>query len=418
MQTLLSLSALLVTILLMQIGTTALGPLDALSALSLDFSSTQIGVIGGSHFLGFLIGCLLSPALIRRVGHARSYGVVVALSIIAVLLHPIFPNFYMWCVLRVMNGLAVASAYTAIESWLNAKLNASNRAQFFSFYRLFDMAGAIGAQSLIIVLEPALYLSYSILALFLTLSLLPLGLTRTVPPELPENSVFSPAFAFTVSPLAVIGVLIVGATGSAVRMIGPLFAYQLDFSVSEIGIFLMLFMIGGMVVQLPVGILAGRITTRQLLAFLSATTILVSLGFRVIDSPEILGIKTPLILVFLFGATTMPLYSLCAIHANNLIKPAQMAALSASLIFTFAVGAILSPVLAGTLIEHFGPDSLFTYFACLHVILLCYTVYRSLRRPNIGRISRYFYIPRTSLFIARTIKNIKRKKSVKTVRKA
>lgn len=413
MQVLLSISALLVTILFMQVGTTALGPLDALSALEYSFTTIQIGVIGGAHFLGFLIGCLLSPALIRYVGHARSYGVVVALSIMAILLHPIFPDFYIWCLLRVINGLAVASAYTAIESWLNAKLNTTNRARFFSFYRFIDMTGAICAQSLIIVLAPALYVSYSILALFLTLSLLPLGLTRSVPPEMPENNVFSPTFAYTISPLAVLGVLVVGATGSAVRMIGPLFAYELAFSASEIGIFLMLFMAGGMLVQLPIGAIANRMTTRQLLGILSMATILISLGFRIVDSDEILGIKTPLILVFLFGATTMPLYSLCAIHANNLIKPAQMAALSASLIFTFAIGAIFSPVIAGFLIEQYGPESLFLYFAFLHFLLLCYTIYRSLRRPDIGRVYKYFYIPRTSLFIARTIKNLKVKKPEK-----
>ncbi len=140
-------------------------------------------------------------------------------------------------------------APTAIESWLNAKLDQSNRAKFFSLYRVVDMTGAVIAQSLIIFLEPAMYLSYTILAIFLTMSLLPLGLTRSVQPELPENQIFSPVFAFTISPLAVIGVLIVGATGSAVRMIGPLFAYEMNFNISEIGIFLMLFMLGGMIIQ-------------------------------------------------------------------------------------------------------------------------------------------------------------------------
>ena len=174
---------------------------------------------------------------------------VVAASIVAVLLHPVIPHIAVWCGLRVINGMAVASAYTAIESWLNAKLDQSNRAKFFSLYRVVDMTGAVIAQSLIIFLEPAMYLSYTILAIFLTMSLLPLGLTRSVQPELPENQIFSPVFAFTISPLAVIGVLIVGATGSAVRMIGPLFAYEMNFNISEIGIFLMLFMLGGMIIQ-------------------------------------------------------------------------------------------------------------------------------------------------------------------------
>jgi len=413
MQILLSISALLVTIMLMQVGTTALAPLDVLSAVSLEFSTIQIGVMGASHFFGFLIGCLISPSLIRRVGHARSYGVVVAASIVAVLLHPVFPEFMVWCCLRAINGMAVASAYTAIESWLNAKLDQSNRAKFFSVYRIVDMSGALVAQSLIIFLEPAVYLSYTILAIFLSMSLLPLGLTRSVQPELPENQFFSPIFAFAVSPLAATGVLIVGATGSAVRMIGPLFAYEMDFNTAEIGLFLVLFMLGGMVIQLPIGYLANRITTRQLLGVLSAVTIIVSLGFSLVEIDVIFGIKTPLILVFIFGATTMPLYSICAIHANNLITRPQMAALSASLIFTFAIGAIISPVIASLLIEHFGPDSLFIYFAVLHAILMTYTGYRSTRRPDIANISKYFYIPRTSLFIARTIKNVKQSSSRK-----
>ena len=153
-----------------------------------------------------------------------------------------------------------------------------------------------------------------------------------------------------------------------------------------------------------------------MLGVLSAVTIAVSLGFSFIETDVIFGVKTPLILVFIFGATTMPLYSICAIHANNLISPPQMAALSASLIFTFAIGAIISPVIASFLIDHFGPDSLFIYFAVLHGILMGYTGYRSIRRPDIANISKYFYIPRTSLFIARTIKSVKysssRKKGV------
>ena len=97
MTTLLSISALLITVMLMQMGTGALGPLDTLSAIELRFSNIQIGIIGAAHFTGFIIGCFGAPALVRRVGHARAYIVTVALSITAVLLHPIFPTFWAWC---------------------------------------------------------------------------------------------------------------------------------------------------------------------------------------------------------------------------------------------------------------------------------------------------------------------------------
>ena len=127
------------------------------------------------------------------------------------------------------------------------------------------------------------------------------------------------------------------------------------------------------------------------------------------DVQEIFGVRTLFVLVFIFGLTTMPLYSICAIHANNLIPPTQMTALSASLIFIFAVGAIISPVLAGYLIELFGTEAMFIYFAALHVILLIYTGYRALIRPDLAPRRQYVYIPRTSLFIAKTIKSMKRR---------
>ena len=409
MKTLLSISALLLTIMLMQMGTTALGPLDTLSAIELGFSNTEIGTIGGAHFLGFLVGCLCSPLLVKRVGHARAYCVTAALSIIAILMHPVLPYFWAWCLFRVMTGIAIATSYTAVESWLNAKLTNKNRGRFFGVYRIIDMTGALIAQAMIIVLVPAYFLSYSMLAILICLSLMPLGLTKTVQPAMPETQKIDVLFAFRISPLAALGVLTVGATGSALRMIGPLFAYQLNFTPTQIGLFLSLPLIAGMIIQLPLGYMAERATPRQLIGGLSAITILISIAFSVIEAESVFGIKTIFILVFIFGLTTMPLYSLSAIHANNQIKEQDMTMLSASLIFLFGIGAIVSPVIASYIIEHFGPLSMFTYFAAIHLFLLGYTGYRALMRPLNVPLRPYIYIPRTSLFIAKTIKNLRRR---------
>ena len=49
MTTLLSISALLITVLLMQMGTGALGPLDTLSGIQLGFTTIEIGIIGAAH---------------------------------------------------------------------------------------------------------------------------------------------------------------------------------------------------------------------------------------------------------------------------------------------------------------------------------------------------------------------------------
>ena len=59
-----------------------------------------------------------------------------------------------------------------------------------------DMMGALIAQSLIAILIPVENLSYMILAIILCISLLPLGLTKSVQPELPESGGLDPLFAW------------------------------------------------------------------------------------------------------------------------------------------------------------------------------------------------------------------------------
>ena len=407
MRVLISISALLMAVFLVQVSTGTLGPLDALSGLAIGFSRTEIGMIGSSHFVGFIFGCFLSPLLIRRVGHARTFSFVTGLSIIAVLLHPIWENLYFWMLLRVFSGIAVAGAATVIESWLNAKLTNENRSRYFSFYRIFDMSGALVAQALIATLPPAEFMAYSLVAIFLCLSFFPLALTKSVQPALPDHMNWRPFLAARISPIAVAGVVIVGATGAAVRMVGPLFAFDSNLSSAQIGLFLALFIFGGAISQFPVGFLADKFAKRTLMMALSLSTVLVSAIMQFDLVTQLLGTYRYFILVFVFGMATMPIYSLAATHANDLCRTADMTDLSASLIFFFALGAIASPILAGSLIDNYGPNSLFMYFAILHIALFVFGFYRVIRRPVIHFTKPYRYIPRTSLFIAKTVKTLR-----------
>ena len=192
-------------------------------------------------------------------------------------------------------------------------------------------------------------------------------------------------------------------------MIGPLFVHEANLELGEIDLNLSLFIIGGAIIQLLVSYLSERFSLRQLLGLFSGLTILTSLTMNMVHSDQILGIRNLCILVFVFGLTTLPLYSICAIHANNLIQAKQMTSLRASLIFIFAVGAIISQVFVGYLIQIFGPNTMFIYFAALHIILLVFTGHRALIRPDKAPRRKIICIPRTSLFIAKTIKSMKRK---------
>ena len=405
MSLLISLSALLLSVIFMQIGTGSLGPLDALSGQHFGFTATEIGLLGSAHFVGLFIGCFVNPWLIRRSGHSRTFAVMASASAISAILHPIYTDVYFWAGLRLLTGFAIAGAYTVIESWLQAKISNSNRGRVFSVYRVCDMVGTIMAQGIVATLDPGTYIAYNIIAVVACLSLLPLALTQAAPPELPEQRRFRPFFALTLSPLAGLGVLASGITNSAFRMVGPVYAIEIGLNAKEVAAFLAIGVLGGALSQIPAGIITDKYNRRYVLMAFSIAAILVCFLTAASTIFNAAG-SAGFVMIFLFGLTTLPIYSICATHANDFAKPEELVDLSASLILIYAVGAIISPIISGYLIEVYGAGAMFSFIGFVHVTLVVYSIWRMGIRPAISTTS-YRYVPRTSLFINSILRNNK-----------
>lgn len=405
MRLLISLSALLVSTLFVQMGIGALRPFDAISGQALGFTPVEIGLLASGHFAGFLLGCIFGPVLVRRAGHSRAFAVMAGMAVISIIAHPILPDALFWAFIRILSGFSVAGCYTLIESWLQAKITNAIRGRVFSIYRLVDMSGQVIANAMIAMLVPASYVSYNIIAIIMCLAILPLAVTQSKEPELPARVSYQPLFAISVSPLAALGVVVAGLSTATFGSVGPIYAIAMGLDLSQIALFLVLSSIGGILSQMPAGILADRVPRRSVLLFFSilATVLCVLMTFSAGDL-RIAGIPQVYMLSFLFGFATFPIYSLCAAHASDFVEQNRMLTLSASLIFLYATGAIISPLAAGIIIENFGAAMMFAMIAVAHLLLMLYTVHRTFIRTATRRRS-YAYIPRTSLFIASILRN-------------
>ena len=185
MRILLSLAALLLSVILLQLSSGGLGPLDALSGFELNFTTAQIGLLGSAHFVGFFIGCWWAPRLLGTVGHSRAFAAFAATGAIGLLAHMLIIDPTAWAVMRVATGLCVAGCYTVIEAWLQAKVTNQTRGQTMGAYRAVDLGASLASQLMIRVLTPASYVSYNIMALLCCATLIPLALTKSHPPETP-----------------------------------------------------------------------------------------------------------------------------------------------------------------------------------------------------------------------------------------
>ena len=215
MGALISFAALFMSIALVQLGTGSLAPLDALAGAAHGFSTREIGLLGSAQFAGFLFGCWYTPRLMGTVGHTRAFAAVTALGVTGALLHPVVVDPLAWALFRVFGGVAVAGAFTVAESWLQAKVDNSNRGRVLGSYRTVDMAAQVAAQGVIAVLDPATYVAFNIVAAFACLSFVPLTVSRRVAPPTPEAPRLRLLKAILLSPLGAAGALIVGLTGRA-----------------------------------------------------------------------------------------------------------------------------------------------------------------------------------------------------------
>jgi len=398
MRLIISFAALFLSVLLLQLSTGGVGPLDVLSGTQLGFTNGQIGLLGSAHFTGFFIGCWWAPRVMGQVGHSRAFAAFTAMGAIGLLAHMMVVDPYAWALMRAASGFCVAGCYTVIEAWLQAKTDNASRGRTMGTYRMVDTGGSLIAQLMIGVLTPASYVSYNLLALLCCAALLPLTLTRVPQPDTGPAPRLRPGLGWALSPLAVVGVIVSGVSGASFRMVGPLYGTQVGLSADQIGLFLGAYVLGGAFAQWPAGWLADRYDRRHVLIWFSVAAIAAcgaTVGFAGF------GIGAIFLAALVFGVATFPIYSISAAHAHDWAEDDQRVELSAALMFYYALGAIASPLVTSGLIAAYGPPALFVFVAVAHVGLLIFGLIRMRGRPATETRRPYVWIPRTSFLVGR-----------------
>ncbi|QYK43633.1 MAG: MFS transporter [Paracoccaceae bacterium] len=402
MRLMISFAALFLSVVLLQLGSGGVAVLDAISGVTLGFSTGQIGLLGSAHFFGFFIGCWWAPRLMGQVGHSRAFAAFTAAGTIGILAHMLVVDAYAWSIMRMASGLCVAGCYTIIEAWMQAKVTNATRGRAMGVYRVVDIMGNLGAQLMIGVLEPASYVSYNLLALLCCAAIFPLTLTRAEAPETGAAPRLRPRLAWDRSPLAAAGVVVSGITGASFRMVGPVYGIEVGLRADQIALFLAAYVLGGAFAQVPVGWLADRYDRRSVLIGLSVAAIAACTATVLLSGS---GTVAVFVTAAAFGFATMPVYSVSTAHAHDFAASHERVELSAAHMFLYAVGAIAAPWLASLVIEGFGPSAMFLMIAASHVALIIFGIARMRSRPAAGRErTAYTYEPRTSFLIGRLLR--------------
>lgn len=144
-----SVRSLLLAILILMLGA---GFLTTLISMRLQASGTDPVIIGGvatSYFAGLATGAIRVGRLVERIGHIRTFAVVVALLSASTLAYTLSEHPLLWALLRFIDGCCVAGVYVCLESWLNDRAEGPSRGSVLAGYMIALYLGqGIGQQLL------------------------------------------------------------------------------------------------------------------------------------------------------------------------------------------------------------------------------------------------------------------------------
>lgn len=370
--TLFKLGTLLLAVAILLIGHGLQLTLLPIRAGNLGWSTNAIGITASTYFSGLVVGCLVIPGIVARIGHIRVFMVMGALATLALLGAGLLNDFAAWLVLRFATGFALSGLYMVIESWLSEASTRENRSSVLAVYTVICLVGMMLGQGLLALADPDTLDLFAIGAALLCLAIIPIGLTRMTAPHPLPHARFDPRSLLRDSPVAVVCALLGGLATGAVWAVGPLVGRSFGLDEGAVGGLMSAAIAGGALSQFPVGRLSDRSDRRFVIAWLTATGVAVSLGGWLLSGSSAYALFGAM---FLVGACGMPIYALCIATACDNANM-SMIQIGSGILIMHSVGAILGPLIVAPLMTWQGGSAFFLYLAVCFGLAASWAVYR------------------------------------------
>jgi len=344
-------------------------------SMRLDGQDTDaIGLVMSLYFVGMLLGSLYGRHLISRVGHIRIFAACASVATLCALLHSIWSVPLVWGVLRVLIGFTNATFFMTMETWLSESSTSENRATVFGSYQFVTYFGLALGQLMLNFAEPQDPILYIYVAMLFCLCMIPVLMSRSGGPRINEPESMPLKTLYRTSPLGVVGIMISGICLGAFYNMSSVYGADAGMTKSQIATFMSATMVGGFLLQFPVGKLADIFDRRTVLVM---TLLVACLAAMVLPIMAAQGemIITIACAVILSGALAC-VYPIALADAFDRLKPSEMVAASGKLILAYATGGAIGPYTSSLVMKQMGADALFGYLIVASLILVAFVMYR------------------------------------------
>lgn len=375
-------------------------------AVEMGMNSFQVSLLGSFYFIGFVVGCLILPRFLYAVGHIRTFSSFAALSAISTLIISMTHVPEVWMLCRLTTGICLAGLYMSIESWISGFSNTANRGRIISIYRTVDILGCIAGQ-LVLFSFSTIPSVLNLVAIGFLISFLPLSLTKIQNPVLAdantEKLVAIAKSVFKTTPLGIYGVILSGVASGIFWSLLPVFTQANKISSQFNPVFVICYLVGGALIQWPIGTLSDRIDRRKTIIFSSFIAMTACWGINYLIYIQSLDTNLLVILMLLIGVGSIPIYSLSVAHTNDVIQKSSLVGLSVLMLVLSSVGSVIGPFVFGATSKLIEEKYLLAFSASSHTALFLIGIYYLVTKDKIKQVNKkvFMFLSRTnSLLVA------------------
>lgn len=379
-----------------------------------DFTALEIGLVGAAYYGGFLGGSRLSLHLLGTVGHIRVYTALASLLAASIVTAGLVSNPAAWIALRVATGVCLAGQYVVAESWLNQLVSNQNRARLLALYTVTTVVSYGLGQLWFSRLDPRSVTGFGIAAILVSVAAVPVALSEdAAPPVLAKPVRLTLRELWSIVPTGMVTSTLVGITHGAFIGLAAVYATRLGLSTGEIGVFVTMPTVGGLLFGVAVSSASDRVD-RRLVGALAAIVAAVA-GFALMQTGP--DSTVGLVAMVLIGGMTYPLYSIAGAYTNDWVPAGQLTAAASQLVLLYGAGAFLGPIIGSFVMDRVGDDGFAWTTVVTHGSIAIFLAVRMVQHPSAQRAKpwnavplsgRPMYLPATALAMGRRLRPSRR----------
>ncbi len=343
-------------------------------------SSLANGLNAAALYIGMV---LVSPWLeipLRRIGYRSTILWGLLLVTAATVLLPFFSHLAVWFGLRLLMGVGDSSLHYASQMWVTKIAPPERRGRDLSLYGLaYGIGFSIGPLG-INLLPFGIWAPFAAVTVLYVLAFCLLARIRNafpdpVPPAADGGRENRYAAVFRLGWLALIPSFLYGYMETSLNGSFPVYALRTGISVEWVSLILPSFVVGSIILQMPLGALSDRIGRRQVMGACALVGAAAFLLFPLSGS----SVWGMMLLLALAGAAVGSFYSLGLAFAADILPASMVPTAGIIAGVNFGVASILAPNVNGLMMQLWEP---WTIFWLMGGQLLAFAAACLLQRPQ------------------------------------